>query len=82
MSEADALRPSVKTGSCSSSQISSRVAASRAAIFGRIASEHARTVHHVLEITRQDGLLSDNPTLERSIRNRFRSSSPLRPDHQ
>jgi hypothetical protein len=52
-------------------------AASRAAIFGRIESEHVRAVHHVLAITGQDGLLSDNPTLERSIRNRFPYLDPL-----
>ena len=50
---------------------------SRQAIFGRIASEHARTVRHVLAITGQATLLEDNPTLARSIRNRFPYLDPL-----
>ena len=49
----------------------------RAQIFGRIAQEHARTVALVLAITRQPSLLEDNPTLERSIRNRFPYLDPL-----
>jgi phosphoenolpyruvate carboxylase len=49
----------------------------RADIFGRIAQEHARTVALVLAITRQQSLLEDNPTLERSIRNRFPYLDPL-----
>jgi phosphoenolpyruvate carboxylase len=47
------------------------------AVFGRIAGEHARTVRVVLAITRQARLLEDNPTLERSIRNRFPYLDPL-----
>ena len=49
----------------------------RASIYGRIAQEHARTVRYVLAITRQATLLEDNPTLERSIRNRFPYLDPL-----
>jgi len=47
------------------------------AIFGRIAAEHARTIRHVLAITGHSGLLSDNPILARSIRNRFPYLDPL-----
>jgi phosphoenolpyruvate carboxylase len=46
-------------------------------IFARIEAEHALTVRHVLAITRQKTLLEDNPTLERSIRNRFPYLDPL-----
>jgi phosphoenolpyruvate carboxylase len=46
-------------------------------IFNRIAGEHARTVRWTLAITRQKTLLEDNPTLERSIRNRFPYLDPL-----
>jgi len=49
----------------------------RAHVFGRIAEEHARTIRHVLAITRASSLLEDNPTLERSIRNRFPYLDPL-----
>ena len=49
----------------------------REAIFRRIADEHARTVRHVLAITKQATLLDDNPTLARSIRNRFPYLDPL-----
>jgi phosphoenolpyruvate carboxylase len=52
-------------------------AALRATIFDRIAAEHARTRAAVLAITGQRGLLDDNPTLERSIRNRFPYLDPL-----
>ncbi len=52
-------------------------AASREAIYGRIAAEHERTVAHVLGITGHASLLEDNPTLERSIRNRFPYLDPL-----
>jgi phosphoenolpyruvate carboxylase len=52
-------------------------AALRESIFGRIAAEQARTVGHVLAITRQSTLLDDNPTLARSIRNRFPYLDPL-----
>ncbi|HZQ60100.1 MAG TPA: phosphoenolpyruvate carboxylase [Casimicrobiaceae bacterium] len=58
-------------------------------IFERIAAEHARSVRHVLAITGRaepqdagsyalcDALLADNPTLARSIRNRFPYLDPL-----
>ena len=49
----------------------------REPIFRRIASEHARTIRHVLAITGQATLLDDNPTLARSIRNRFPYLDPL-----
>ena len=52
-------------------------AAVRDAIFPRIAAEHERTVRHCLAITQQSTLLEDNPTLERSIRNRFPYLDPL-----
>ena len=45
-------------------------------LFGRIVEEHRRTVEWVREITRAD-LLGDNPTLARSIRNRFPYLDPL-----
>jgi phosphoenolpyruvate carboxylase len=49
----------------------------RDAIFGRIRDEHARTLGHFLAITKQSALLDDNPTLARSIRNRFPYLDPL-----
>jgi phosphoenolpyruvate carboxylase len=49
----------------------------REAIFERISAEHARTIRHVLAITGQATLLDDNPTLARSIRNRFPYLDPL-----
>jgi phosphoenolpyruvate carboxylase len=49
----------------------------RAALFGRIADEHARTVAAYLDITGEASLLADNPTLARSIRNRFPYLDPL-----
>jgi len=52
-------------------------AALRAAIFERIAAEHARSVAACLAITGLPTLLADNPTLERSIRNRFPYLDPL-----
>src|SRR6266513_553537 len=52
-------------------------AAVREAIFARIAGEHERSVRHCLRITQQSSLLEDNPTLERSIRNRFPYLDPL-----
>ncbi len=52
-------------------------AASRTAIFGRIAAEHERSVRHVLAITGHASLLEDNPTLARSIRDRFPYLDPL-----
>jgi phosphoenolpyruvate carboxylase len=49
----------------------------RDAIFTRIRDEHARTLRHFLAITQQAALLDDNPTLARSIRNRFPYLDPL-----
>ena len=49
----------------------------RETIFARIAGEHERSVRHCLRITQQSSLLEDNPTLERSIRNRFPYLDPL-----
>jgi phosphoenolpyruvate carboxylase len=49
----------------------------RAAIFGRISAEHARAVAAHAAITGQATLLADNPTLARSIRNRFPYLDPL-----
>ncbi len=46
-------------------------------IFGRITAEHARSVAQHGAITRGAGLLGDNPTLARSIRNRFPYLDPL-----
>ena len=52
-------------------------AAVRDAIYPRLANEHRRTVRWLLEITRRENLLDDNPTLARSIRNRFPYLDPL-----
>jgi len=52
-------------------------AALRDAIFGRIADEHSRTLRHLRAITGEEVLLADNPTLARSIRNRFPYLDPL-----
>ena len=49
----------------------------RRRVFGRIRDEHARTLRHLLAITGQSALLEDNPTLARSIRNRFPYLDPL-----
>jgi phosphoenolpyruvate carboxylase len=49
----------------------------REPIFKRIAEEHARTVRAFFDITRRSELLEDNPTLARSIRNRFPYLDPL-----
>jgi phosphoenolpyruvate carboxylase len=49
----------------------------RGTVFSRIADEHARTIANVAEITGHSGLLDDNPTLARSIRNRFPYLDPL-----
>ena len=47
------------------------------AIFERIAAEHGRALSHLHAITGQADLLHDNPTLARSIRNRFAYLDPL-----
>ncbi len=52
-------------------------AGTRERIFSRIEAEHGRTVKHVLAITGHASLLEDNPTLARSIRNRFPYLDPL-----
>ena len=52
-------------------------AAARTVIFGRIVAEHERSVRHVLAVTGHATLLEDNPTLARSIRNRFPYLDPL-----
>jgi phosphoenolpyruvate carboxylase len=52
-------------------------AASREAIFSRLSAEHERSVRWVLAISGKSRLLEDNPTLERSIRNRFPYLDPL-----
>ncbi len=49
----------------------------REAIYPRLVAEHRRTVHWLLQVTGQGGLLDDNPTLARSIRNRFPYLDPL-----
>jgi len=49
----------------------------RDAVFPRIVAEHERSVRYCLRITQQSTLLEDNPTLERSIRNRFPYLDPL-----
>jgi phosphoenolpyruvate carboxylase len=49
----------------------------RERVFGVIAAEHARTVRWTLAITGGRTLIEDNPTLERSMRNRFPYLDPL-----
>ena len=49
----------------------------REAIFPRIAAERDRALHWLLAISGRLKLLDDNPTLERSIRNRFPYLDPL-----
>jgi len=51
--------------------------ATRDRIFSRIAAEHRRTIELVHAITGQTALLYDNPTLARSIRDRFPYLDPL-----
>jgi len=52
-------------------------AAVREAIFARLTAEYERAVRWVLAISGKTRLLEDNPTLERSIRNRFPYLDPL-----
>ena len=52
-------------------------AALRDSVFRRIADEHAKTMRNVLQITGQSELVGDNPTLARSLRNRFPYLDPL-----
>jgi len=49
----------------------------REAIFPRIAAEHDRSIRWLLAISGKAELLEDNPTLERSIRDRFPYLDPL-----
>jgi phosphoenolpyruvate carboxylase len=49
----------------------------RAAVFGRIEEEWRRTRRWLAAITERAELLADNPTLARSIRNRFPYLDPL-----
>jgi len=49
----------------------------RDAIFPRILEEHRRTLDCLLSVSGQGSLLDDNPTLARSIRNRFPYLDPL-----
>jgi phosphoenolpyruvate carboxylase len=46
-------------------------------VFARIAAEHGRTMRALAAITGRTELLADNPTLARSIRNRFPYLDPL-----
>ena len=52
-------------------------AAVRQRVFERIAAEHQRSIEHLRAITGQAGLLDDNPTLARSIRDRVPYLDPL-----
>jgi phosphoenolpyruvate carboxylase len=52
-------------------------AALRRKIFSSISEEFSRTLREVLAITGQPQLLADNPTLARSLRNRFPYLDPL-----
>jgi phosphoenolpyruvate carboxylase len=49
----------------------------RERIFATIRAEHARTCRHLFAISGHATLLADNPTLARSIRNRFPYIDPL-----
>jgi phosphoenolpyruvate carboxylase len=49
----------------------------RARVFGQITAEHERTCRMLLAVTGDDHLLADNPSLARSIRNRFPYLEPL-----
>jgi phosphoenolpyruvate carboxylase len=49
----------------------------RAQIFGRISEELGKTIEHMLAITSQPALLSGNPALARSIRDRLPYLDPL-----
>jgi phosphoenolpyruvate carboxylase len=46
-------------------------------VFGQITAEHERTCRMLLAVTGDDHLLADNPSLARSIRNRFPYLEPL-----
>ncbi len=49
----------------------------RETVFGRIAAEHAQAIHWHGVITGSNDLLADNPSLSRSIANRFAYLDPL-----
>ncbi|WP_299956142.1 phosphoenolpyruvate carboxylase [uncultured Modestobacter sp.] len=49
----------------------------RERVFGQITAEHERSVRMLLAVTGDDHLLADNPSLARSIRNRFPYLEPL-----
>ncbi|MGY1814320.1 phosphoenolpyruvate carboxylase [Blastococcus sp. SYSU D00820] len=49
----------------------------RARVFDPIRAEHERTCRMLLAVTGDEGLLADNPSLARSIRNRFPYLEPL-----
>ncbi|MDK3257190.1 phosphoenolpyruvate carboxylase [Blastococcus capsensis] len=49
----------------------------RARVFDRISAEHERTCRMTRAITGEEDLLADNPSLARSIRNRFPYLEPL-----
>jgi phosphoenolpyruvate carboxylase len=49
----------------------------RGRVFDQIGAEHERTCRMLLAITGDDHLLADNPSLARSIRNRFPYLEPL-----
>src|SRR3954451_7658451 len=46
-------------------------------VFDQITAEHERTCRMLLAVTGDEGLLADNPSLARSIRNRFPYLEPL-----
>jgi phosphoenolpyruvate carboxylase len=49
----------------------------RARVFDQITAEHERSCRMLLAVTGDDSLLADNPSLVRSIRNRFPYLEPL-----
>jgi len=49
----------------------------RARVFDQLTAEHERTCRMLLAVTGADRLLADNPSLARSIRNRFPYLEPL-----
>jgi phosphoenolpyruvate carboxylase len=49
----------------------------RSAVFDSISAEHERSCRMLLAVTGDDRLLADNPSLARSIRNRFPYLEPL-----
>jgi phosphoenolpyruvate carboxylase len=49
----------------------------RSRVFDQITAEHGRSCRMLLAVTGDDRLLADNPSLARSIRNRFPYLEPL-----